>query len=83
MTTKKLAILNGAQTVWHHSWGNLNSSITVTDITKWFYVTIKEYLSNILPKFEDFIPTGLVSGTLYIIHGLRIYAQYNVKSGQS
>ena len=75
LTTKKLAILNGAQTVWHHSWGNLNFSITVTDITKGFWVTIKEYLSYILPKFEDFILTGLVSGTLHIIHIFRIYTQ--------
>ena len=76
LTTKKPAILNGAQTVWHHPWGNLNFSITVTDITKWYWVIIREYLSYILPKSEDFIPTGLVSRTLNIIHGLRIYAQY-------
>ena len=46
--------------------GNLNVSITVTDITKWLWVAINEYLSYILLKFEDFFLIGLVSGTLYI-----------------
>ena len=31
-------------------------------ITKWFWVTIKEYLSYLLPKFEDLVPTSLGSG---------------------
>ena len=50
---------NGAQAVWHHSWG-------ATGITKWFWVTIEGYLSYFLPKFENFGPTGLGSGALYI-----------------
>ena len=53
---------NGAQAVRHHSWGNLNFSRTATGITKWFWVTIEGYLNYILPKFEDFIPTGLGYG---------------------
>ena len=28
----------------------------MADITKWFWVTIKEYLSYILAKFEDLVP---------------------------
>ena len=50
---------NGAQAVPHHSWGNLNFSRTGTGITKLYWVTIEGYLCYILPKFEDFIPTGL------------------------
>ena len=57
---------NGAQAVRHHSWGNLNFSRTAPGITKWFWVTIEGYLSYFLPKFEDFVPTGLGSGALYI-----------------
>ena len=57
---------NGAQAVRHHSWGNMNFSRTVTGITKWFWVIIEGYLSYILPKFEDFIATGLGYGALNI-----------------
>ena len=59
-------VANGAQAVRHHSWGNLNFSRTAPGITKWFWVTIEGYLSYFLPKFEDFVPTGLGSGALYI-----------------
>ena len=38
---------------------DLNFSRTVAGITKWFWVTIKGYLSYLLPKFEDLIPTSL------------------------
>ena len=67
---------NGAQAVRHHSWGNLNFSRTAPGITKWFWVTIEGYLSYILPKFEDFVPTGLGSGAHYI-HA-RTYTSYPV-----
>ena len=33
-------------------------------ITKWFWVTIEEYLSYLLPKFEDLVPTSLGSGAI-------------------
>ena len=45
-------------------------------MTKWFWVTIEGYLSYILPKFEDFIPTGLGSGALKSMHGFSEYTQY-------
>ena len=45
-------------------------------MTKWFWVTIEGYLSYILPKFEEFIPTGLGSGALNI-HS-RIYPYHSV-----
>ena len=67
---------NGAQAVRHHSWGNLNLSRTAKGITKWFWVTIEGYLSYFLPKFEDFVFTGLGSGALYI-HA-RTYTLYPV-----
>ena len=38
---------------------DLNFSRTVAGITKWFWVTIEENLSYLLPKFEDLIPTSL------------------------
>ena len=38
---------------------DLNFSRTVAGITKWFLVTIEGYLSYLLPKFEDLIPTSL------------------------
>ena len=38
---------------------DLNFSRTVAGITKWFWVTIEGYLSYLLPKFEDLIPTSL------------------------
>ena len=65
-----------AQPAWHHSWGNLNFLWTVRGMTKWFWVTIEGYLSYILPKFEEFIPTGLGSGALNI-HS-RIYPYHSV-----
>ena len=34
-------------------------------ITKWFWVTIEGYLSYLLPKLEDFVPTSLGSGAIY------------------
>ena len=77
LKTKKLAILNGAQTSWPHSWGNMNFSITVTDFTNLYWVTRKEYLSYILPTFVDFIPTILVLGTLNIIHGAQYIQNHN------
>ena len=67
---------NGAQAVRHHSWGNFNFSRSVTGIKKWFWVTIEGYLSYILAKFEDFIPTGLGSGALTSMHGFSEYTQY-------
>ena len=67
---------NGAHAVWHHSRGNLNFSRTATGISKWFWVTIEGYLIYILPKFEDFIPTGLGSGALKSMHGFSEYTQY-------
>ena len=33
-------------------------------ITKWFWVTIEGYLSYLLPKFEDMVPTSLGSGAI-------------------
>ena len=38
---------------------DLNFSRTVAGITKWIWVTIEGYLSYLLPKFEDLIPTSL------------------------
>ena len=38
---------------------DLNFSRTVAGITKWFWVTLEGYLSYLLPKFEDLIPTSL------------------------
>ena len=43
---------------------NLNLSRTVAGITKWFWVTIEGYLSYLLPKLEDFVPTSLGSGAI-------------------
>ena len=47
-------------------------------MSKWFWVTIEGYLSYILPKFKDFILTGLSPGALYILHGLIPNAQYTL-----
>ena len=33
-------------------------------ITKWFWVTIEGYLSYLLPKFEDLVPSSLGSGAI-------------------
>ena len=44
--------------------GNLNFSRTVAGMTKWFWVTIEGYLSYLLPKFEDLVPTSLGSGEI-------------------
>ena len=33
-------------------------------ITKWFWVTIEGYLSYLLPKFEELVPTSLGSGAI-------------------
>ena len=33
-------------------------------ITKWFWDTIEGYLSYLLPKFEDFVPTSLGCGAI-------------------
>ena len=38
---------------------NLIFSRTVAGITKWFWVTIEGYISYLLPKFEDLVPTSL------------------------
>ena len=38
---------------------DLNFSRTAAGITKWFWVTTEGYLSYLLPKFEDLIPTSL------------------------
>ena len=46
-----------AHLVQHPSWGNMNFSRTTTGMTKWFWVTMEGYLSYILPKFEDLVPT--------------------------
>ena len=40
-------------------WGNLNCSRTMEGITIGFWVTIEGYLSYLLLKFEDLIPTSL------------------------
>ena len=72
---------DGAQAVRHQSWGNFNFSRSVTGIKKWFWVTIEGYLSYILPKFEDFIPTGLGSGALKSMHGFSEYTQYTRSCG--
>ena len=55
---------------------DVEGSRTAPGITKWFWVTIEGYLSYFLPKFEDFVPTGLGSGALYI-HA-RTYTLYPV-----
>ena len=52
--------------VWHPSCRNLNSSRTVAGITKLFWVTIKGYLSYLLPKFDDLVPTSLGSGAILV-----------------
>ena len=53
-------VLGGySDTLW-----NLNFSRTVAGITKWFWVTIEGYLSYLLPKFEDLVPTSLGSGAI-------------------
>ena len=38
---------------------DLNFSRTVAGITKWFWLTTEGYLSYLLPKFKDLIPTSL------------------------
>ena len=38
---------------------DLNFSKTAAGITKWFWVTTEGYLSYLLPKFKDLIPTSL------------------------
>ena len=38
-------------------WHPLKPSDTVAGITKWFWVSIKEYLSYLLPNCEDLVPT--------------------------
>ena len=45
--------------------GNLNRFMSVSGIIKWFEVTIKGMLSNLLPKFGDIIPTSLGSGAIF------------------
>ena len=45
-------------------------------VKKWFWVTIEGYLSYILPKFGDFISTGLGSGAFKSMHGFSEYTQY-------
>ena len=47
--------------------GNMNFSRIGTGITKWFWVTIKGYLSYILHKFEDIAPTSFGSGVFIIL----------------
>ena len=42
-------------------WGNLYRFMSVASIVKWFEVIMKGMLSYLLPKFEDLIPTSLVS----------------------
>ena len=43
---------------------DLNFSRTVAGITKWFWATIEGYLSYLLTKFEDLVPTSLGSGAI-------------------
>ena len=43
---------------------NLNFSRNVAGITKWFWGTIEGYLSYLLPKFEELVPTSLGSGAI-------------------
>ena len=43
---------------------NPNFSRTVAGITKCFWATIEGYLSYLLPKFEDLVPTSLGSGAI-------------------
>ena len=60
MTHIEYTVLSGYRdTLW-----NLNFSRTLAGITKWFWVTIEGYLSYLLPKFEDFVPTSLDSGAI-------------------
>ena len=59
-------------TVWHTSCGNLNFSRTVAGIWKWFWVTIKGYLSYLLPKFEDLVPTSLGSEAFWSNFGYMV-----------
>ena len=57
---KRPTVLSGySDTLWH-----LNFSRTVAGITKWFWVTIEGYLSYLLPKLEDLVPTSLGSGAI-------------------
>ena len=43
---------------------NLNFSRTVAGITKQCLVTKEAYLSYLLPKFEELVPTSLGSGAI-------------------
>ena len=43
---------------------NLNFSWTVAGITKWYWITIERYLSYLVQKFEDLVPTSLSSGAI-------------------
>ena len=52
-------LIGYSDTLW-----NLNFSRTVAGITEWFWVTIEGYLSYLLPKFEDLVPTSLGSGAI-------------------
>ena len=56
----------------HPSWGNMNFS----SMTKWFWVTIKGYLSYIMPKFEDLVPTSIGSGPFLIFVKFYITRQH-------
>ena len=58
--------------VWHPSCRNLNFSRTVAGITKLFWVTIKGYLSYLLPKFDDLVPTSFRfwSNFSFVLHNL-------------
>ena len=49
--------------------GKINFSKTVVGITKWIWFTIKGYLSYLLTKFEDLVPTSLGSGPFLIFGG--------------
>ena len=54
---------------WWDCWGKINFSKTVVGITKWIWFTIKGYLSYLLTKFEDLVPTSLGSGPFLIFGG--------------
>ena len=69
-------------TVWHPSCGNLNFSRTVAVITKWFWVTIKGYLSYLLPKFEDLVPTSLDFGAIWKVFAFMEFSViWNILAG--
>ena len=54
----------------------MNVSRTVAGITKWFWLTIEGYLSYLLPKFEDIVPTCLGSGAIWNLYRFKVSILY-------